>query len=88
MQFIHSREYLKTGDTVVVESDTQCNVMLTDDCNFKNYKSGRSFRHYGGFYERFPIKITAPNTGNWNITLDVGQGYKANIRYSIRVIKG
>ena len=87
MNFIHAHEYLDDGDVVVVNSDTQCNVMLTDDLNFLAFKRGSRCTHYGGFYERFPVRIAAPHSGWWNVTLDVGAGYEANIRYSIQIEK-
>lgn len=87
MEFIHSREHLNGGDGVVVDSDTQCNVMLTDDSNFRSFKSGHRFTHYGGFFERFPARIAVPHSGYWNVTLDVGAGYRANIRYNISIIR-
>jgi hypothetical protein len=85
MQFIHAREYLMQGQSIRVDCDTQCNVMLTDDSNFNNYRSGHGFRYYGGFYDRFPAVIAPPHPGHWNVTIDVGGG-SANIRYSITVV--
>jgi hypothetical protein len=87
MTFIHSRDYFDDGDVVVLDCDTQCNFMLTDDSNFANYKQGRGgFTYYGGHFEYFPARITVPNSGNWNITIDLGGG-SANIQYGLRVIK-
>lgn len=85
MNFIHAREYLSAGQSVQVDCDTQCNVMLTDDINFNNFRSGRAFRYHGGHRTRFPVILAPPHAGNWNITIDLGGG-SANIRYSIRVI--
>lgn len=87
MQFIHAREYLNDGDAVKVDCDTQCNVMLTTDSEFQDFESRRSFTYRGGFYRRFPVILTPPHSGYWNITLDVGEGYEASVRYSIVVIK-
>ena len=84
--FIHAREYLQQGDVVVVNSSHQCNVALTTDIEFENYRTGRQFRHWGGFYKMFPARIVVPHTDNWNITLDLGGG-SADIRYSISYIK-
>ncbi|HZU25919.1 MAG TPA: DUF1883 domain-containing protein [Bryobacteraceae bacterium] len=84
--FIHAREHLQKGDIVVVESSHQCNVCLTTDAEFSKYKSGRKFRHYGGFARIFPARIVVPHAANWNITLDLGGG-RANIQYSISYIK-
>jgi len=86
MNFIHSREYLEAGDVVIVNSDHQCNVCVMDDSNFSSYRSGRSFRHYGGFFQRFPVRIEVPSSGYWNVTLDLG-GRSANIRYNISFLK-
>ena len=86
MQFITARQLLDQGDVVVVVSDTQCNVRIFDDANFRAFTSGRRATYYGGFYRAFPASITVPSTGYWNVVLDVGPGRSANIRYSIRYI--
>jgi hypothetical protein len=86
MSFLHQREYLDEGDVVVVDCSHQCNVMLTTDNDFQNYRSGRAFHYRGGFFKRLPARIAVPHTGYWNITLDLGGG-SANIKYSINVIK-
>jgi hypothetical protein len=86
MDFIHAREYLQQGDLVVVNSSHQCNIILTTDSEFQNYKARRSFRHYGGHYKMFPARVAVPHTDNWNIILDLGGG-SANIRYSISYVK-
>jgi hypothetical protein len=84
--FIHSREYLNDGDIVVVDCDTQCNVMLLTDTEFSSYRRGQRFNYYGGHYSRFPARIAAPSSGYWNVVIDIG-GARASIRYSIGVIK-
>ena len=60
--------------------------MLTDDTEFQRYRSGDRFQYYGGQYRMFPVRIAAPKTGYWNITIDLGGG-TANIRYSINVAR-
>lgn len=86
MQYIHSRDYFNQGDVVVLSCDTQCNFMLTDDVNFNSYKRRQSFKYLGGFFKEFPAKIQVPNSGYWNVTIDLGGG-GANIRYGLNVIK-
>lgn len=85
MDFLHSREYLQAGQSVRVDCDTQCNVMLTDDLNFQQYRRGANFRYHGGSYKAFPVVLSAPSTGYWNVTIDLGGG-SATIRHSIQVI--
>jgi Domain of unknown function (DUF1883) len=86
MSFLHLREHLDSGDTVVVSCDHQCNVMVMDDSNFSSYRSGRQFRYLGGFFKRFPAQITVPSSGNWNVVLDLGGG-SATVRHSIKFLK-
>lgn len=86
MQFIHSREYLNDGDVVVVESNYKANVLLTDDHNFSQYRSGRAYRYYGGHFSQFPARIVAPAAGHWNITIDLAGG-SGNLRYSINIVR-
>ena len=84
--FIHAREFLKTGDVVVVQCSHQCNVRLTDDLNFQAFRSGRQHTAYGGFFERLPARVAVPHDGYWNVTIDLGGG-RANIRYDISYLK-
>lgn len=85
MDFIHAREYLDGNQSVLVDCDTQCNVMLTDDANFSHFKRGNRFHCFGGSFDRFPALLSPPHAGHWNITIDLG-GATANIRYSIRIV--
>jgi len=82
---LHSRLFLKDGDVVEVHSDTQANVILTTDSDYSDYKAGRSYHYYGGFFTHFPARLTPPHSGYWNVILDLGGG-KATVRHSIRVI--
>lgn len=86
MEFIHTREYLNDGDIVVVDCSHQCNVRLLDDNNFSKYRRGMRHEYFGGFFQKLPARIAVPRDGHWNITLDLGGG-RANIQYSINVIK-
>ncbi len=84
---LHSDCHLNDGDVVVVTLDHQANVMLLDDLNYSNYKSGRSFHYHGGHAKVSPIRITAPSTGHWNVIIDLGGG-SGTIRHSINIIRG
>lgn len=86
MNFLHSREHLEEGDIVEVQCSHQCNVRLTTDTNFANFKRGRAHQYFGGFYKMLPAHIAAPHAGYWNITIDLGGG-SANIRHSINIIR-
>jgi len=84
--FIHSREFLKAGEIVIVDCDHQCNVRVMDDSNFQSYRRGGGHNYLGGFYQRLPVRIAVPNDGYWNTTIDLGGG-RANIRYNIGYLK-
>lgn len=86
MKFIHSREYLNRGDVVKLDCDTQCNFMITDDSNYSSFQRGGRATYYGGHYQYFPAEIVVPQSGYWNITIDLGGG-SAHIRYNLSVIK-
>jgi hypothetical protein len=57
-----------------------------DDTNYARYRRGAEFRHYGGFYEYLPAMISVPETGFWNIVLDLGGG-AARIEYEISYLE-
>ena len=82
---LHKRLFLKHGDVVEVDCDTQANVLLMDDFEYSGYKARKSYRYYGGFFTQFPARLAPPNSGYWNIVLDLGGG-SATIRHSMRVI--
>lgn len=86
MNFIHAREYLHGGDIVIVQCSHQCNVRVMDDSNFHSFRSGGQHRYYGGFYRQLPARIAVPQSGDWNVTIDLGSG-QADIRYSINYLK-
>ncbi len=85
MQHIHARHSLKEGQIVKLVCDTQCNFMLMDDTNYSNYKNGRGYKYFGGFYTHFPARIAVSRTGSWNVVIDLGGG-SANIKYDLTII--
>ncbi|MDE9484372.1 DUF1883 domain-containing protein, partial [Xenorhabdus bovienii] len=86
MSYIHSRKYLQSGDIVSVQCSHQINVLIMDDNHYSNYRNGRRYTYYGGFYKQFPANIAAPHSGYWNVVLALPPGHRANIRHSISVI--
>lgn len=86
MNFLHKREHLNEGDVVVVQCSHQCNVRITTDTQFSNFKNNRQHQYFGGFFKMLPARIAAPHTGYWNITIDLGGG-SANIQHSISIIR-
>jgi hypothetical protein len=84
-EHLHKRLFLKDGDLVEVDSDTQANVLLLDDSDYSNYKAGRSYQYFGGFFTYFPARLSPPRSGYWNVILDLGGG-GGTVRHSIRVL--
>src|ERR1700748_1926123 len=72
MKFVHDRTFLEKGDAVIVEGTAPCNIRLLDDANFTKFRTGRTYRYFGGTFEDFPARVAVPATGTWNITLDRG----------------
>ena len=86
MQFRYSQTWLNSGDTVVMDSNYACNFMVMDSINFMAYKSGRSFRYYGGHFSHFPAGITVPHSGNFYVVVDLG-GRRGMLSYNLKVLK-
>lgn len=86
MKHIHAREYLDSGDIVVVDCDHQCNVLVMDDSNYRSYRSGQRYEYFGGFYKMLPARISVPQSDHWNTVIHLG-GRNASIRYNIGYLK-
>ena len=93
MKFIHQREHLEEGDTVVIHCSQPCNIRLMSDANFRSFKNGGRHTYHGGAFDKFPARIKVPSDGFWNITLDtvtrraISVTRKPNMQYSIRIVR-
>jgi hypothetical protein len=78
----------KRGATVTVSlSGSAANVRLLDESNFRNYRSGRQHRYYGGLAKRSPVRFEIPHNGRWHITVDLG-GLRGHVRASVQIAPG
>ncbi len=59
--------------------------MLLRDRDYAAYQQVRRFKYHGGTFKRFPARITVPETGPWNIIIDLA-GAKSEIQYNITVV--
>lgn len=71
MKYIHSRRYLCAGEIVQLDCDTQCHFLLLSDDHFAAYQLVQEFRYEGGTFKQFPARITVPETGYWNLVIDL-----------------
>jgi hypothetical protein len=85
MRFIHPRRKLEKGEIIQLDCDTQCNFMLLTDADYAAYQQIRRFSYYGGTFKHFPARITVPQTGDWNIIIDLA-GATREIQYNITII--
>ena len=51
-------------------------VFLVDSTNFQKYKSGKSFKYYGGHYTKTPVHISVNGSGRWYLVVRGGGQYK------------
>jgi len=87
MKFLHYEVTTETGDAILVSlSGTEANVMVMDDSNFRSYRSRSSFKYFGGHYKKSPAVVRPPNSGHWNVVVDLG-GYAGKIEASVQVIQ-
>ena len=84
--FVHAQQKLAKGDVVVVQCSHQCNVLLMDDQNFELYRTRQKHQFYGGRYTHFPARLPVPETGHWNVVIDLG-GRQATIQHTISYIR-
>ncbi len=85
MRFLHQRRYLNKHEIVQLDCDTQCNFMLLSDGDYKAYQQVRRFAYCGGTFKHFPARISVPESGYWNIVIDLA-GAKGEIQYNITVV--
>ena len=86
MNFLQSDlGYQQTGTPVEVTLGNAANVRLLDSINYSNFKSGRNYRHYGGYYRLSPVILEIPRAGRWHVVVDLG-GYAGRVSASVRVL--
>ncbi|KKB63655.1 hypothetical protein WM40_09965 [Robbsia andropogonis] len=86
MGHIRKREFLKHGDSVLVECSHKANVILLDDAEYGNYKAGRRYKSLGGQYQRYPAILSPDRMDWWNVVIDV-EGTAQGMHYSIDFMK-
>ena len=84
MNFLHSEVTAGSDDTIIVTLDGQANVLLLDDCNFSNYRAGRSYNYSGGWAKASPVRLMPPRQGRWHVIVDLGS-YGGHVRVGVRV---
>jgi hypothetical protein len=89
VQFSHfDLGHQKRGAIVTVSlSGSAANVRLLDESNFRNYRSGRQHRYYGGLAKRSPVRFEIPRDGRWHVAVDLG-GLRGHVRASVQIAPG
>jgi hypothetical protein len=86
MNFIHyDLGQLGPGQVVEVSLNIAANVQLLDPSNFNLYRSGASFKYFGGHQTSSPCRILVPTSGHWHLAIDLG-GASGNLRSEVRVL--
>ena len=86
MNFLHSDFNVTAGDEILVTLDAQANVMLLDDVSFSAYRHGRTYKYYGGWATRSPVRLSPPHGGYWHVVIDLG-GRSGRVRAGIRLLE-
>jgi uncharacterized protein DUF1883 len=75
MNFIHSRVETEDGEGILVRlRGSEANVMVMRDNDFRSYRASGRFNFYGGHYRQSPVVIRPPQSGCWNVVVDLGGG--------------
>lgn len=86
MEFLHHELDLRSEDVVEVSLDSQANVILLDPPNFSNYTRGDTYRYFGGFAEKTPVRLSVPRPGKWHVVVNLG-GYPGSVRAGFRILR-
>lgn len=62
--------------TVEVQLQHAADVFLVDSSNFQKYKSGSSFKYYGGHYTQTPVQISVSGAGRWYLIIRGSEQYQ------------
>ncbi len=68
-----------------LDCDTQCNFMLICDAEYARYQEAKRFAYHGGTFKTFPAQIPVPESGEWNIVIDLA-GARKEIQYNVIII--
>ena len=86
MNYLHSEVVVGESNSIRVDlAGSEANVMVMDDYDFGQYKSGRQHRYFGGHYKQSPAIIRPPSPGRWHVTVDTG-GFAGRVNARVTVI--
>jgi hypothetical protein len=85
MKCIYARRYLNQREIVQLDCDTQYNFMLMSDADFAAYQLVRPFHYHGGTFKDFPARITVPDSGYWNLVIDLN-GARRETQYTTTIV--
>lgn len=85
MEHLHSAVQAGPRESVQVALDKAARVLVMDSLNYSAYRSGRSFRYYGGWARVSPCRVTPPHSGQWHVVVDL-EGRPGTIRAGISVV--
>lgn len=70
--------YADSNGTLSVEVvlSHAADVFLVDSINFNKYKSGSTFKYFGGHYTKTPVRINVSGIGRWYLIVRGGGNYK------------
>jgi hypothetical protein len=87
MNFLHYDVQTQSGDAVeVMLSGNAANVLLMDELNFQNYRSGRRFTYFGGYFNQSRAILKPPSAGHWHVVVDLGGG-AGHVNAAVRVLR-
>lgn len=72
MKFLHKTFELKKKEIIEVHIDVATKVKFMTGRDFKNYKLGKTYTYYGGFFEESPVRFVVPFEAVWNVVVEKG----------------
>jgi hypothetical protein len=85
VRYLHWELTADQGNVIRVDLDSQANVMLLDDSNYRPYQDGGRFKFQGGLAKRSSVALSPPHQGRWHVVVDLG-GYGRQAKANVTVI--
>jgi hypothetical protein len=74
------------GDFIRVRlSGSAANVLVMEDGEYENYRNGRTYNYYGGYYTRTPVIIRPGVYGKLNVVINLG-GLPGSVSAVVHVV--
>ena len=86
MDELHYQIVTGPGDRIrVYLRGNAANVLVMEDADYVNYRQGRAYNYYGGYYTKSPVIIKPRVYGPLNVVINLG-GFAGTVNAVVQII--